>query len=1225
MLRIRTLGGLSIEGPASPVTAEPRCLALLARLAAARDDGIRREDALTLLWPDQPPPNALDDVLGAIRTGIHPRAISADTARLRLSSDVIVSDFSDFQRAVDQGNLELAEELYQGPFLNGFRLPDAPAFERWVMHQRERLDHHFGEMVVYDETARDTPDAQPPAAAAPPHRRRVAATCEQGAVIAAQYVIERELGHGGSATVYLAHDLKHDRDVALKFVRARVADAMTVDRFQQEIAVLARLQHPHIMPLYDSGESGGSLYYVMPYVKGETLRERLQREGQLSVDDALQIASDVAEALAYAHEHHVIHRDVKPENIMLVGEHAVVADFGIARAVREAAQGRITSAGFVVGTLAYMSPEQATGDPVDGRSDLYSLACVLYEMLSGAPPFAGGSPQAVFARRLTDVARPLRELRATVPVDVERAVARALACNPAERFQSVAAFATAIAPAQATMVTTLRPSRVARAVPWVAVAAIVAVLGSTLLAMRPAPVDPNLFVVLPFVHRQGAASRLLSGDNCQQLLYDEFQRWSGVRLVDDMRAHDAAGRHSGQPLSLQDVLGIARSLRAGRAAWGEVWQVGDAIHVRGSVYDSRRGTLVRQYSVSIRADLADAEQKFGELVDSLLVPLAVSAVAPPDDDDAMRGTRSVNALRLYFAGRDALTRWRLDSAQQLLRAAVDSDPDYAQAQLWLAQAGLWSGQQGSAGWRSTAERAALLSARLSAHDSILASGMLALAHAEYPLACAQYETLVARDSLDFAAWYGLGECRSRDRLVERDAASPSGWRFRSSQNAAIQSYLRALRIVPSFQTAFSGAAFSRLPALLYTESNLVLRGYAVSGDTTWFGAFPELLGDTLAFIPRPIADVYSGRPGTQPPSHAAAVARNRIVLRDVSARWVRAFPLDGVAHASLSRALEELGTIASARDSNGSALDQIRLARRYARDGGEAMRYGADEVRLLVKLGHFADARVLAESLLASRPNPTPREALSLTGLAELTGHIERAAVLGRQSAAAADMNAMTGDVVAPLPPTAAGLALYAFAASGAYSDSVRELEHQVDTLIGRWSPPQQRAVMSELLRDWAAVMAFPTLGRSNVHREHAGGDIQLEMQYTLARGDTAGVRQRFDSLARRRLFDVPGDVAIDVAFQEAWLRLMTNDTSAAVQRLDVSLGALATLGPELVSDAAQSAGLVRAMTLRAELAAQHGDHANAARWATPVVALWRDADPALQGVVAQMRGLAGQ
>ncbi|MGH7634090.1 MAG: hypothetical protein ACRENC_10205, partial [Gemmatimonadaceae bacterium] len=201
----------------------------------------------------------------------------------------------------------------------------------------------------------------------------------------------------------------------------------------------------------------------------------------------------------------------------------------------------------------------------------------------------------------------------------------------------------------------------------------------------------------------------------------------------------------------------------------------------------------------------------------------------------------------------------------------------------------------------------------------------------------------------------------------------------------------------------------------------------------------------------------------------------------------------------------------------------------------------------------------------------------------------------------------------------------YAFAASGAYSDSVRQLEHQVDTLIVRWSPPQQRAVMSELLRDWAAVIAFPALGRSNVHREHAGGDIQLEMQYMLARGDMAGVRQRFDSLARRRQFDVPGDVAIDVAFQEAWLRLMTRDTSAAVQRLDVSLGALATLGPELASDPAQSAGLVRAMMLRAELAAQHGDRVNAARWATPVVALWQDADPALQGVVARMRGLSGQ
>src|SRR6266513_1619979 len=223
------------------------------------------------------------------------------------------------------------------------------------------------------------------------------------AALAGRYAIERELGAGGMATVYLARDLKHDRDVAVKVLRPELAAAVGADRFLAEIKTTANLQHPHILPLHDSGEANGSLFYVMPFVQGESLRDRLVREQQLPIDDAVRIAREVADALAYAHEHGVIHRDIKPENILLQGGHALVADFGIALAIQQAGGQRMTQTGMSLGTPQYMSPEQATGErTIDARSDIYALGTVTYEMLAGEPPFVGPTTQATIARLMTE-------------------------------------------------------------------------------------------------------------------------------------------------------------------------------------------------------------------------------------------------------------------------------------------------------------------------------------------------------------------------------------------------------------------------------------------------------------------------------------------------------------------------------------------------------------------------------------------------------------------------------------------------------------------------------------------------------------------------------------------------------------------------------------------------------------------------------------------------------
>jgi eukaryotic-like serine/threonine-protein kinase len=260
--------------------------------------------------------------------------------------------------------------------------------------------------------------------------------------LAGRYTIEREIGAGGMATVYLARDVRHDRRVALKVLNPELGAVLGVERFLSEIKVTANLQHPNLLPLFDSGEADGLLYYVMPFVEGESLRAKLQREKQFPVDEAVRIATAVASALAYAHAHGVIHRDLKPENILMQAGHPMVADFGIALAVSNAGGARITQTGLSLGTPQYMSPEQATGDRViDGRTDIYSLGAMLYEMLSGDPPYLGGTSQAIIAKVLTEKPRSVRASRPNVPQHLELAVERALEKLPADRFATAQEFA----------------------------------------------------------------------------------------------------------------------------------------------------------------------------------------------------------------------------------------------------------------------------------------------------------------------------------------------------------------------------------------------------------------------------------------------------------------------------------------------------------------------------------------------------------------------------------------------------------------------------------------------------------------------------------------------------------------------------------------------------------------------------------------------------------------
>jgi tetratricopeptide (TPR) repeat protein len=586
---------------------------------------------------------------------------------------------------------------------------------------------------------------------------------------------------------------------------------------------------------------------------------------------------------------------------------------------------------------------------------------------------------------------------------------------------------------------------------------------------------------------------------------------------------------------------------------------------------------------------------------------------------------SLPAWHAFQDGYAALQRWDLDSAKAKLKQALAIDPTYAMAQLWLAQVLAWSGDDAKS-WKTLAAGALASGDSLAPQDRQVAEGMLALAENRFPQACEKFRAILQQDSLDFAAWFGLGECQGKDPLVLRDTTSSSGWRFRGSYQGAVNAYRRALEIVPSVHLAFKGEAYTRLPDLLYTETNHIRKGYALDPDTVRFGAFPSMSRDTLEFVPHPITEVVAAEPGAIPTTISAAVSRNRELMREIATTWVRAFPNRADAHETLALVLETLGELTAGRSKDYSAISEIRRARATASGPSQALRLANIETRFLVKSEQMAAARALADSLLRANPKPTLDDALELRGLAALTGHVHLAARLQRR--AAPEYTFLTPaweEVNVPLELTDAALGLFAYSAFGTPQDSLAALEQRVERLIPSYVETAKRASTRQALLDVPAVLAFPERGVRPMHRAKAGGNYRLVMQWRLARGDTAGVREDFRKLLEVRRGLRPGDVSFDGTYHEAWLLLAIGDTAEATHLLDLSLEALPTLGTDLIDQLPEVATLVRGMALRAELASRTGDSTTARRWAKNVVLLWSNSDGELQPTVKRMQELVAR
>jgi hypothetical protein len=1004
------------------------------------------------------------------------------------------------------------------------------------------------------------------------------------------------------ATVLRATRLQDGSGVAIKLLDPKLQQVLGRDRFHREISILSHLEHPTILPLLESGDDAGFLYFVMPFVAGNTLRERLRREPQLPIEEAVAIAATVLEALEYAHGQNVIHRDIKPENILIEAGRPLVADFGIARAIVRSGGESISSTGFVVGTPAYMSPEQAAAEPrLDGRSDIYATGCLLYEMLTGNPPFTGQTAQAIQARHLHEAPPPLRVVRPAVPQALEAAIGRALAKVPGDRYASAAEFSHALKRS----LTDPSPPTAKTNLTRVVIAAGLAVVVATLaLLLRPsqAAVDPERYLVLPFRQHGIASATGLSGSDYARLTWQTLSRkWRDLRLVDEALVEDRLRQAGDSVLTLSRGIELARSLGAGLLVWGEVERLGDSIQVQAALYRVERGlqnALQRTETVFPTEATGSRDPSARELLDrlsELARGLVLPALATAPDQHTLVATPYFQALRATLSGDSALVNWNLDRARAKYREASAIDPNYAAPRLHFAQASLWANSPATE-WRPAAEAALASTSELSSLERLEAEGLVALGQGDFPRACQRFRAVAARDSLRFAGWFGLGECLAGDSVVVPDRESPSGWRFRGSYASGIAAYIRALRLVPLSHVAYGGgAAFARLAEKLHAESNRFRRGVSLSTSPRGFAAFLSLAGDSIATIPYPIEEVLAGK--RMPLSRGLALEASRRTLLGLTSEWLSRYPVSPAALEAHAWALELAGEVTSSIPNAPSALALVRRRRVLDVAGSRQVELGAWEARLLLKTRRFTAVRLLADSVLSHSPL-NGRESLLQASLAALTGRVYRAA----------DLVALSPETVYVLPNGAfaevsktvgaASQRLLIYAAAGAPAESIHAASARLEAAVGRDVEPSRQARVLEAVLFQSRLLGFPTLPAP------AGEMEIIRIEVDISRGD---------AVAARRTFAAPGaigehqfpTVQPDQVLLEARLLVLVGDSAAARTKLEALLDDLAAIGTDFFEWVTQAAALPRAMALYGTL---NGD-VRIRGVDSALAALWKNAD----------------
>ncbi|MES2125163.1 MAG: protein kinase [Gemmatimonadota bacterium] len=576
------------------------------------------------------------------------------------------------------------------------------------------------------------------------------------AALVDRYTIERELGQGGMATVYLARDIKHERQVAIKVMHPEASAELATDRFLREIRTTANLQHPHIVPLLDSGSANGQHYFVMPLIDGETLRTRLEREKHLPVDEAVRLVSQLADALQYAHDNGILHRDLKPENVMLSRGHAMLADFGISHSAGDV-DDRLTRTGSSVGTPAYMSPEQATGErELTAASDVYGLGAILFELITGEPPFTGPTAQAILVKRFTSDAPLLRTLRDDAPVGCEAAVAKSLASDPDHRFATAAAFAAALA-TDATPAATIQPL----------------------------PTDDRSLVVLPFEDHGTNPEDEQFSDGLTEEIITDLSRVKALRVLSRTSSMRLKG-------TSKSISALGRELRVRYALSGSVRRSGNSLRITAELVDAATDAPIwaERFSGTMD-DVFDVQERVAR---EIVAALGITLTSEEDRHLAQRPIENPRAFELFLRARQELRRYdsaSIERGEEMVRQAMAIEGEAAPLEALLAwgtvarvRAGLAPDKSGLDGATAVAE--ALIRKAPDAPYGHALLGFIGYERGAMPEAIKHLRAALEREPNDADAFFYLGIClvacghieageRTVQRLMASDPLSPLAW------------------------------------------------------------------------------------------------------------------------------------------------------------------------------------------------------------------------------------------------------------------------------------------------------------------------------------------------------------------------------------------------------------------------------------------------------------------
>jgi len=1007
------------------------------------------------------------------------------------------------------------------------------------------------------------------------------------------YVIEREMARGGMSHLFLATEVSLDRKVVVKVLPPDETSEVSAARFRREIAVTAQLQHPNILPVLATGASEELLYYVMPYVAGESLRHRMAREGPLAIPEAWRMLHQVADALAYAHGRGIVHRDIKPENVLLEEGHAVLADFGVARAREHARTGpRLTQAGATIGTPLYMSPEQVTGElDVDARADIYSLAVVGYEMLAGAPPFEGKSPEAVMVAQLTTTPRSLTDVRPDTPPQLAEAIQKAMTKAPAGRYQAIAEFRDAMGtPASRISVTVRSPQW--RAWTLGTAAMVLAALVTLWFFVPDRAGDPRKsLIVFPFENRTGDPGRDYLQEASMNLLGLAVSHWEDLLVFDDERTGSLLRRSniaSPADLDFDAARRMAREAKVGTMVLGDIRRLGDSVAVEAKVHDVRTGERIATEIVRAAAD-ADPRPLFDSLAARIL---SISgAPAGPRPGLVAQTTRSLDAYREYLAGSTALQRYEIDSATAHLQRAVALDSTFALAYIQLVNADGWAGLRAErAGRRGLVAKAEAHSATLPLRLRTLVQYHAAYEDGNLRRARELARELIARDSTDVEAWYQLGEAEWHDGSMGFPHADTVGdlgnalhafrttLRLDSSYTLAYVHILDALRICLTAAPILcvgERAVYAPPESLAqrYGDRVAVLRGRAreelVAAAYEWVAAVPDAVEPRLRLLTTLVADGRLDEADRQ-----VAVLRGTGEVA-AAAGWEaritfhrRAFP---EAAEAMSRAFA-------------ATSDSLRL-RTNLRPGDDPF---APEV-VLAAAGRLDEAIRLGRGLLAYFPDDSisgPSGILFPRAVLDRYGRTYLAADAGwSRERVRATMTSLWNDVNRVFPRGT--------------DRHPQVLTALGTTWLGGYLATRDTTIVSEVLArtDTASWTTWRV----------------LDAQLALARGDSAAARAGLEAALRGpSALEFSGFHGVVRTFAWADLMAALGDREGAL-RLYASLDSLDGIDE-------RPAYLVRSWAERGALHQALGDTAQAIELYGRFLTAWRDADQAFEPLLARAR-----